>query len=233
MRIYVNPVEMIKEVERDLFEMGITYNSATVQDKVVEGKEAETLEVHGYSYSLVDWNHDQLKEMVKYNKNNYTWALNEFYERVSGISNPGLAWRRHAEAFWKPYLRDGLFSYFYPERYATQLPYIIKELQLRPNTRQAIMTVYDQHQDLGNLGGRDRVPCSISYQFMIRKDELNCIYYQRSCDFIKFFSTDVFITIKLMEYIAAQLKVSGPGHFIHFLGSLHAFKKDLEERGIF
>lgn len=231
MRIYSNPLEMIKEVERDLYEMGITYQSATVQDKKLEGKEGETLEIYGYSYNLTSWRKEELEEMVAYNGNNLAWAKAESKERLTYAPNPGKAWEINKD-FWKPFLRDGFFSYFYPERYVTQLPYIIRELQLRPNTRQAILTVYDQHQDISNFGGRDRVPCSISYQFIIREGKLNVIYYQRSCDFIKFFSTDVYITIQLLESVANVLEIQ-PGYFIHFLGSLHAFKKDLEERGIF
>lgn len=233
MRIYTNPIEMIKEVERDLYEMGITYQSATVQDKKVAGKEAETLELYGYAYTLTAWSLDYLENMVQYNGNSFQWAMAEEDERLHniGVINPGHAWKANKK-FWGQFLRDGFFSYFYPERWQQQLPYIIRELELRPNTRQAIMTVYDHHQDLGNFGGRDRVPCSISYQFMIREGKLNCIYYQRSCDFFKFFSTDVFLTIKLLEYVASQIECEA-GHFIHFIGSLHAFKNDLEAREIF
>lgn len=42
MRIYQNIEEMVKEVERDLYEMGITYTSKTVQDQKVE---LQTLEI--------------------------------------------------------------------------------------------------------------------------------------------------------------------------------------------
>ena len=53
MRIYTDAVEMIKEVERDLFEMGIRYQSTTVQDRIVgNDPEFQTIELTAYQYSL-------------------------------------------------------------------------------------------------------------------------------------------------------------------------------------
>jgi thymidylate synthase len=94
------------------------------------------------------------------------------------------------------------------------------------------MTMYDVHQDMMNWGGRDRVPCSLTYQFIVRDGTLTLVYNQRSCDFIKFFASDVFITCELLSYVAEMLNVK-VGRFVHFLGSLHAFAGDLEGRDIF
>ena len=145
--------------------------------------------------------------------------------------NPGVAWMKN-KPLWGPFLRDGKFSYSYAERWQEQIPYIINELQLRPHSRQAIMTMYDRHQDMMNWGGRDRVPCSLTYQFMIRNSKLHLIYNQRSCDFIKFFGADIFLTVQLMHHVTNALDLE-PGNFTHFLGSLHAFTGDLKDRNIF
>ena len=92
------------------------------------------------------------------------------------------------------------------------------------------MTMYDRHQDMMNWRGLDRIPCSLTYQFLIREGKLHCIYSMRSCDFVKFFQSDVFCTAELTRYIASSLEIP-VGSLTHFLGSLHAFKKDLE--GVF
>jgi thymidylate synthase len=237
MRIYQNPIVMIKEIERDLWEMGTHYQSVTVQDKFVgDNPKYQTIELFGYSYLLKGYDKDTLKEMVLYTGNPkiLSWVLEEALERLDFTSlnkNPGRSWQQNPE-FWAPFLREGLFSYTYAERWQAQLLYVIQELQLRPNSRQAIMTMYSAEKDMMNWGGRDRVPCSLSYQFAIRNNALTLIYSQRSCDFIKFFAADVYFTVTLLQFVADSLEIK-PGNFIHFIGSLHAFRGDLENRGIF
>jgi thymidylate synthase len=233
MRIYQNAVEMIKEVERDLFEMGIRYQSDTVQDRDVSKDPGfRTIEISGYAYALTGFS--GLDEMVKYLGNNLFWAKEEAKERLYPNAydpNPGKAWI-HDKAKWEKFLRDGVFSYSYAERMQYQIPYVIHELKSRSNTRQAIITIYNVNQDIMNWGGRDRVPCSLAYQFINRDGALNLIYTQRSCDFLAFFSTDVYLAVRLLFHIAEQVDAK-PARLIHFVGSLHAFAKDLEGRGIF
>jgi thymidylate synthase len=239
MRIFINPLDMLNEVERDLVEMGTKYQSATVQDQdVKDDPDFQTIELVGYAYMLAQFDINGMTELVKKDgKINMEWLIAELSERTYGLNNnditmnPGRAWL-YNEEFWGKFIRDGVFSYSYCERFQEQLPYIIRELQLRPNTRQAVMTMYDRHQDMLNWGGRDRVPCSLTYQFLLREDKLCLIYNQRSCDFVKFFPADVFLTVGLLQYVANQIGKE-PGQFIHFLGSLHAFAGDLKGKDIF
>jgi thymidylate synthase len=109
---------------------------------------------------------------------------------------------------------------------------VISELKQHPNTRQAIMTMYERTLDMRKWGGKERVPCSLTYQFLLRDDELVLIYNQRSCDFIKFFPADVYFTVKLLQHVAKKIEKPA-GKFIHFLGSLHVFAKDVEGEHIF
>lgn len=245
MRIYTNPKEAVKEIERDLFEMGTRYDSETVQDRVLTGDEKRTIEYTGYSYKLLfteDVNYVRIasfwkffEEALTYMRANILWIQTECEERtgLSGVRelNPGDAWNLHRD-FWKPFLRDGAFAYTYGERISPQVPHVIRELRARPNSRQAIITMYDQNKDLMNWGGRDRVPCSISYQFIMREGKLFVIYNQRSCDFLKFLVYDMVFAAYMCAYIAAKIGVQ-PGGLIHFLGSIHAFESDMKERGIF
>jgi thymidylate synthase len=149
---------------------------------------------------------------------------------VEGL-NPGEAWKIR-EDFWWQFIRNGVFSYSYAERWQAQLPYVVRELKAKPYTRQAMITMYDRHEDMLHWGGKDRVPCSVSYQFINRGGKLSVIYNQRSCDFIKFFLADIFFTLNLMRHVAEESGLEY-GDFIHFLGSLHAFQGDLKDRNIF
>lgn len=237
MRIFTSAMDMVNEVERDLFEMGTRYQSATVQDQdVADDPNFQTMELCGYAYVLTEFDPEDIMGMLrKSGKINMDWVTMEVHERLHGLHdwplNPGRAWTANSK-FWGKFIRNGVFSYSYAERWQEQLPYIIRELTEKPNTRQAVMTMYDKHQDMMHWGGRDRVPCSLTYHFMIREDKLTLIYNQRSCDFVKFFPTDVYLTVALLLYVAGRIDKK-PGQFIHMLGSLHAFAGDLKGKDIF
>lgn len=232
MRIFNDAYEMAREVERDLWEMGIKVQPATMQDKhVADDKDYETIEVQAYGYTLTKLGDGNLRKMVNYLKGNLDWADKELDDRVAPeYINPGTTHK--LLPVWEEFIRDGQFSYTYNERFREQLPIIIRELQVRPNTRQAVMTMFDRHQDHGNLGGKDRVPCSLSYQFYIRGNQLNLIYTMRSCDFLTHFCHDVYLSAMLLKYVAKEIGVQ-VGGLTHFMGSLHAYQKDMKTRGIF
>ncbi len=224
MRVYQNIHEMYDEVQRDLKEMGVIYTSATVQDKQVN---EPTKELYNYAYVLTGW--ADLTRECHAKGIHMDWLYAEEKDRLAWSQepkNPGRAWEYNVN-FWGQFMRDGRFAYTYAERLHPQIPHVIHELRQRSNTRQAILTMYDQHQDIMNFGGRDRIPCSMHYQFLIRQGELHMNYVMRSCDFHRFFLSDVYHALSLMNSIAQE--VQRPlGTFTHFIGSLHAFEKDME-----
>lgn len=230
MRIYQSAIVAADELGRELKEMGIEYQSDTVQDKYVgDDPNYLTLELMGYSYCIQ--NCTDLGELLDHMKVNAPWVRAELVERLDFSStnkNPGDAWKLNEE-FWKPFIRDGVLSYSYPERWQAQIPYVIRELKTRPNTRQAIISMYESTKDMMNWGGNDRVPCSLTYQFFIRNNLLHIIYSQRSCDYTLFWASDVYTTIKLMEYIAKEINVK-PGYFYHNIGSLHTFRANVKDQ---
>ncbi|MCK5347114.1 MAG: hypothetical protein KAR20_27080, partial [Candidatus Heimdallarchaeota archaeon] len=223
MRIYQSCIEAADELKRELKEMGIEYQSDTVQDQYVgDDPDYKTLELMGYSYCIQSF--PDLEELLIHLGANPIWAHEEIIERLHpGLENknPGMAWLE-SRRFWEPFLRNGCFSYSYAERWSAQLPYVLNELQQRPNTRQAIVSMYESTKDMMNWGGRDRVPCSLTYQFFLRDGYLYIIYGQRSCDFKLFYATDVYFTIHLLQFMAHLLEVK-VGSFFHNIGSLHTF----------
>lgn len=238
MRIFKNLVEAYKEVERDLMEMGISVQSDTVQDRSVHNDPLfSSIELYGYCYTITNTDIAEhvpqaLTHFGHSEPSDLAWLKEEFTERVSSfLLNPGHAWE-HQKDFWSKYIHDNKFAYTYNERIRAQLPRVKQELVINPNTRQAIITVYDKHDDIDSWGGRKRVPCSLSYHFMRRDEKLNMIYTMRSCDLLNHYIYDVILAIMLQRHVAEAINVE-PGHFIHFFGSLHAFKGDMILRGIF
>ena len=231
MRIYKNSFEAIREVERDLCEMGITYQSKTCQDQDVSQDEGFlTKELSPYVYSITNPT-NELDAMLNYKKDlpYIEWVLAEAEERYFGIpsgqQNPGEAWKKLPE-LWQQFNHEGFFAYTYVERMQEQIKYVKAELKRNPASRQVMITMYDRHQDMMNWGGKSRVPCSLSYNFLIRDGKLTLVYTQRSCDFYNFFQADVFCAIFMQNEIAKELGLEC-GKFTHSIISLHAFKKDM------
>jgi len=236
MRIFSKCSEAVREVERDLWELGTTVKPHTMQDKYVKGDEDYyTKEMQSYSFMVT--NPDDENSFLSYLfEDDYQrmleWALADFKERTSArLINPGEAWKLRSEV-WEEFIHDGRFHYTYNERIRTQLTRIIEELKKNSPTRQAIISIHNNTIDLQNIGGKGRIPCSMFYNFMIRGDKLNCVYTMRSCDFLTHFPFDNWHAIQLQKYISSQIGVP-VGNYTYFSTSLHAYYKDMKTRGIF
>lgn len=235
MRIYQNFKEMFSEVWRDVFELGVRSSSDSVQNVQNPGMEYDMMEIMGYTYELTN----TADFHSSFSPKEINWLNQEFAERVSPVKvNPGKAWEYRKE-LWKPLMnRMGAFDYTYNERIRDQLPIIIDELRKRPNTRQAVMTIYSplHYGDISFLGGFRRIPCSLSYQFLLRmgaiseKLLLNIVYNMRSCDVATHFKFDAALACMLLNHVASKIEAKA-GSLIHSIGSLHCFRKDSE--GIF
>jgi thymidylate synthase len=235
-RIYSNLKEALNETERELFEMGTKVCPQTMQDKDIKGnKDFETIELQGYAYCITSHGDSILSFQER--RGNLTYLDQEFSDRISSQwLNPGKAFFLR-EQVWNPFLeKNGKFSYTYNERYREQLNQVVEELRNHPDTRQAVITIYDRHQDMQSMGGIRRIPCSMHYQFLRRRrnsqEYLDVIYVMRSCDFYEHFIYDILLTMRLQEYVANLLNIRY-GNFTHFIGSLHAYRKDYEDKGVF
>jgi|GEM_PF-930955 len=249
MRIFKYCFEATREAERDLWEMGVEVWPETMQDKDVRGDEGfKTKEVSSYSFMItnplamreeavlyfVDTDptlEGEEKERAKRRLMGY--CRQEIEGRTSfKIMNPGTSWKNRPE-IWEEFIHEGKFAYSYYERISPQLPRIIDELGRRPNTRQAIINIHSNfYGDIQGMGGHGRVPCSMYYQVMRREGKLNLIYCMRSCDLLIHFPVDVYLAIGMQKFIAKQLKIP-VGQYSMFMGSFHAYYKDIEPRGIF
>ena len=243
MRIYSNAYELMSETGRNLWEMGAEVIPKTYQNKSIEGlDDFITKELICEQYCLTKLPDPDILFIHTKSKD---WADAEFLERVSGkMLNPGEAWKLR-EDVWSEFLVESIpghtktFDYTYSERMNQKFPYkdkfismvyvVINLLRDDHDTRKAIINIY-WGEDAGLLDGRKRIPCSMYYDFLIRKnhngeEQLNICYHQRSSDFITHFGNDVFLAWKLMEYIAIQVGVN-PGYLYHTIDSLHVYQKD-------
>lgn len=225
MRIYANCNELMSEIFREVWEMGHIVHPMSMQNKDVSNDDNySTREIINYSYCLTSLN--KVDYLFYAEPSAKEWADAEFEERIAkDYNNPGTAWelRRH---IWKQFLnRTGKFDYAYHDRMAFSLGNIIDELKRNPDTRQAMIVIWDLQRDPLGIGGKFRVPCSIYYQVLIRKGRVNLVYSQRSADVVTHFGNDVYLAFQLMLYIAKEVGMAA-GYLYHNIGSLHAYKKD-------
>lgn len=193
---------------------------------------------------------------------NLPWADDHFAERVCGEPlNPGVEWANwpwgnSANEHREP---DGTFNHNYMERYwpkqANQkyiftvgddvvsnnrgirheygdLNNLVELLANEPGTRQAYLPVWFP-EDTGTTHD-GRKPCTLGYHFIMRNGKLDITYYIRSCDYIRHFKDDIYLTLRLLFWVINKCKDINhgvwehvkPGKFIMHITSLHMFIND-------
>ena len=221
MRIYQNCKEAINDIARELKKNGVGIWTQTYQNKDIHNNpDFQTKEIEAFSFSIIDTTDKAEMPGVT-----TRWADAEFKERVSGLPrNPGVAWTLRKKV-WKEFQRsDTKFDYTYASRMYWQIKPVLSELKKHPETRQAIVEIHDRSLDQKKMG-KQRIPCSMFYQFMFRDKKLDIIYVMRSTDFSLHFSNDIYLAMKLQEYFAKKLDIK-TGKFIFFASSLHIYKRN-------
>lgn len=229
MRIFTNFAEATNEIRRDLSEMGITVKPKTYQNKDISNDEnMDTKELQNYCYTITDPKEKDLNPTQP-------WADFEWLERKSGIEgkplNPGDAWRTRS-AVWTEFLNDrGKFDYSYSERFYSwgvdSINKIISRIKKDPDSRQLWCSIWNPG-DIRYIGGVARVPCTLGYNFQVRNERINIHYIQRSCDFATHFQNDMYLALRLQEYVANATGYL-VGHFSHTIFSMHVYAKDVKD----
>lgn len=185
---------------------------------------------------------------------NLPWAEDHFQERVSGIPlnpPPSNAWWPFAQAGHSDHLQEGKFSHTYPERFwgkyevnwgkwpnydvvttrrGIRFEYgdlndVVLRLAKNPMTRQAYLPVWFP-EDTGAPEG-ERVPCTLGYLFMIRDDKLHVTYNIRACDFMRHFKDDVYMAVRLGQWMRDELvDPLEMGDLTMHISSFHIFEGD-------
>lgn len=190
---------------------------------------------------------------------NLPWAEDHFQERIGGTPlNPppsAKTWPFAQAGHVDHVDGEGKFSHTYPERFWPKLagkPFepggfdahrgirfeygdlhdVVWKLIKNPMTRQAYLPVWFP-EDTGAPEG-ERVPCSIGYHFMIREGQLHVSYTIRACDFMRHFKDDVYMAVRLGQWVRDQLPYRGEGdlpdltmgELTMHIGSFHIFNGD-------
>jgi len=180
--------------------------------------------------------------LANHTKADLPWAEDHFQERVAGYPrNPGNEYKN-----WPYYdhkkdnkrFRPETFSHTYMERYWPprdlkgirykygDLNHLVERLNNEPLTRQAYFAVWHP-EDQVDIG--QRVPCTLGYHFMIRDGRMDVTYHIRSCDIRRHFKNDIYLTIRLAQWVAKRVNFKvNLGNLYMWIGSLHCWEMEKE-----
>jgi thymidylate synthase len=124
---------------------------------------------------------------------------------------------------FKNYAEDnGMFHGAYGSRTQDQYAPVIERLKKDPDSRQAVVTIWDPVLDL--LPEKRDYPCTVLHQFRIRDNKLNMSVYMRSNDVWLGAAYDFFQFTRVQIAMASVLGVA-PGSYTHHVGSLHIYEQ--------
>jgi thymidylate synthase len=122
------------------------------------------------------------------------------------------------------FLDGGVFHGAYATRAHGALADAVELLKRDPDSRQAVISVFDSTRDLNRVK-RD-IPCTISIQFLLGS-KLEMRVTMRSNDLWLGTPYD-FTQFAILQATLAQALDVEPGEYVHAVGSLHAYQRDFE-----
>jgi len=242
MRIFKDCEEMIREIDRELLVQGITVPVKHYQNKKLEGKNRNTKELVGVSFTIskpLKGRANMLRFIFKDDaKRIEKYCRQEFKDRTSKKPlNPGRSYKIRKDIWQKFMVEDETqFDYTYSERLYWKWQKAVDTLLEDRHSRQCVVNIF-RPGDLHRTGGDTRIPCSVDYSFMIRNNRLYCIYHMRSNDYFAHFPIDIWLAAESIHYMTLQLRVKynnlKKGSLIYFCNSLHAYNWDLSKWVVF
>jgi thymidylate synthase len=106
----------------------------------------------------------------------------------------------------------------------SQLRTVTALLERKKDSRQAVIQIFDRNDIVGKHGD---VPCTCSFQFMLRSGKLNMLTNMRSNDAFLGLPHDFFCFTMLQEIVARSLSAE-VGTYKHVVGSLHLYDENSE-----
>jgi hypothetical protein len=233
----VSPLQRTRELAHILLEMPIpTQSGVDDGSRVAEMVQGNT-----------DWAEEQFWERVggvplnpppSHERWPYAVKNNDIHRKDEKFSHtyperfwPKWAGEEYAEMAeskslaWEP--RQGIrFDY-------GDLDNVIETLRKNHRTRQAYLPIWFPEDTYAASIG-ERVPCTLGYHFLMTERGLDITYPIRSCDFVRHFRDDVYMAMRLCQFVAFRMlddpySSVTPGKLIMNIGSLHIYDGDAKK----
>ena len=156
-------------------------------------------------------------------KLNLAIAAAEALQLISGVSDPALMTR--VQPRFKTYMDGSSLHGSYGPRIRWQLHDTAQLLINDPQTRQAIVSIWDPNYDRSVPVAPADLPCTIVLQFLIRDTRLELHTHMRSNDVILGLSYDAFQFTQLQLTMANLLRLEA-GPYQHHATSFHLYGRD-------
>jgi thymidylate synthase len=111
---------------------------------------------------------------------------------------------------------------------------VVRLLAQDHTTRQAYLPIF-YPEDITAALKKERIPCTLGYHFICRNGGLDIVYPMRSCDLVRHFRDDVYLTARLVLWVLDRLREQSPnkgwdavrpGKLVMNITSLHCFATD-------
>ena len=231
---------MVQEMDRELKVSGITVPVNHYQNQKLEGDNRNTKELIGVNF-IISKPYLKKREMLDFVFKEEADKIEkycgvEFQDRINhDMLNPGNSYKIRLD-LWQKFMSKSeanKFDYTYSERINAfkQLDHAIASLVEDEHSRRAMVMVYFPEDSKSSNGFETRIPCSVSYQFLIRNRKLMVLYYIRSNDYFKHFAIDIWLIQEIQQYVFSILREVYPGlkcgALNYYAGSFHAYNEDL------
>lgn len=184
----------------------------------------KTLEVPAMTLHLTDVSGQAAMPYGVGRKINPAVGAVEALQLIGGVQHPEILTR--VTPNFRLFMDGGAFHGGYGNRTRGQLPAVVQRLKVDPDTRQAVLSVWNPLNDLHTDGVHD-YPCTVFLQFFIRDNKLELHTHMRSNDVWWGLAYDPFQFTQLQWTVAHDLQIL-PGSYFHHAASMHLYEKDLE-----
>ena len=155
---------------------------------------------------------------------NVKLAIAEALQLIGGFSDPEVMGNIAPNV--RQFRTGGIFSGAYGPRIRPQMEKALRRLMIDPDTRQAVVTVWDPLHD--QQDGIKDIPCTVSFNWHIRDGKLHQTTHMRSNDIWWGWTYDVVQFTQLQCTVANFLEVP-VGQYVHMVDSLHLYERNVED----
>jgi thymidylate synthase len=132
---------------------------------------------------------------------------------------------QHVKGF-EQFEDNGIMWGAYGQRAFGSVGNVVDLLRKDPDSRQAVVTLFDSKQDLARE--KKDIPCTISLQFLLRDGRLELGVSMRSNDLWLGTPYDM-VQFSILQASVAQALGVIPGDYVHRAGSLHLYERDVQK----
>lgn len=195
------------------------------------GRAHECIDIQGRALSTLDFQFTD----KRINRIGYDYADKFWDFMLSGGTDAQEAFKDYpnvAKFMTKPKSTElpANFNTFYGPRIVSQYQSIVDELKRSPTTRRATMLILSA-SDLQLLDKDETLefPCTISWNFQRRGGKLIMSCYMRSQNLATVFQLDIYLQVRLLHKIAAELGIDAADTEYHVtMANGHLFERDFD-----